>query len=103
MSILGNTAMRWLRTNHHTVRRVATVLAAVLFVYFLWPTPYQYESVAGKLVRINRVTGAVHPVSIGSANAPSAPAASKPSSASKPGSTRPSSKPSSASSSRPRR
>ena len=39
-------------------KRIAIIAGAVLFAYFIWPTPYFYEHCAGgTIVRINRVTG----------------------------------------------
>jgi hypothetical protein len=37
--------------------QVALAVLAVLFVVFVWPTPYRYESTGTTLVRINRFTG----------------------------------------------
>ena len=104
MSNAASMVLRWWRAHNHMARRVATVVAAILFVYLLWPTPYQYESVAGKLVRINRLTGEARSVSIISSEPSSASSASGASRAhSKVSSGGSPTRASSGSSSRPRR
>ena len=35
----------------------AVVLVVILFVLFVWPTPYTYRYVGSELIRIHRVTG----------------------------------------------
>jgi hypothetical protein len=42
------------------------VAAAVLFVAFVWPTPYRYEHAGSTLIRVNRFTGKAHRVWDGS-------------------------------------
>ncbi|GAF88184.1 unnamed protein product [marine sediment metagenome] len=32
------------------------ILAILLFVIFVWPTPYEYVSVSGELVKVNRIS-----------------------------------------------
>ncbi len=36
---------------------VAAVIAAVLFLYFIWPTPYEYMHFEGDMYRVNRFSG----------------------------------------------
>lgn len=54
-----------------TLARTGLGILAVLFVYFVWPTPWRYDRVGGESlsypVRINRLTGAaqrLHPLSM---------------------------------------
>ncbi len=46
--------------------RVAILLlvAAAIFAYFVWPTPYSYHAVGSRLVRVNRFTGAAEYVQV---------------------------------------
>jgi hypothetical protein len=46
-------------------RAVLLLLLCALFAYFVWPTPYTYYAVGGRLVRVNRVTGAAQYVPVG--------------------------------------
>lgn len=58
------TKIRRARWSRREVMIVIAVMASLLFVYFIWPTPYSYHAVGGRLVRVNRVTGAAHYVPI---------------------------------------
>lgn len=40
-------------------RKLASVLAAIAFAWFVWPTPYIYRGSASHLLRVNRITGGV--------------------------------------------
>ena len=64
MTTLQNTIDRLWRRHAALLRRAVPVIAAILFACFVWPTLYHYQSVAGKLVRVNRVTGEAESVRI---------------------------------------
>jgi hypothetical protein len=38
-------------------RLAVLLVAAALFAYFIWPTPYTYHAVGRMLVKVNRITG----------------------------------------------
>jgi len=52
-------AARAMLARRFSWKKAALAAGAILFAWFVWPTPYRYEPWKGELLRMNRFTGQI--------------------------------------------